>query len=102
VLTAFARQVLAAALAGAPDALVVPLGKAAGLGVRLAGADPARVLDGFPHPSGSNGHRVRQYGRERDRLAAAVRAWAGGQETATAFDCSTARRSTRSFISSPE
>jgi hypothetical protein len=75
-LRAFAQQVLAANLAVLPDALIVPLGKAASLVVRLAGVDPAPALDGFPHRSGGNGHRMRQYAQERDRLAAAVQAWA--------------------------
>ncbi|GAA4841008.1 hypothetical protein GCM10023201_33910 [Actinomycetospora corticicola] len=75
LLRAFAERVLAAALASAPDALVVPLGVAAEQGVRLAGVDPGRVLSGFPHPSGGNGHRVAFYARERSRLTEAVTAW---------------------------
>lgn len=75
LLRAFAERVLAAALTSAPDALVVPLGVAAEQGVRLAGVDPARVLSGFPHPSGNNGHRVAFFARERDQLTASVAAW---------------------------
>ncbi|MFC5061621.1 hypothetical protein [Actinomycetospora atypica] len=75
LLRAFAERVLAAALTSAPDALVVPLGVAAEQGFRLAGVDPARVLSGFPHPSGGNGHRVAFFARERSQLSAAVTAW---------------------------
>ena len=75
VLAAAARQVLAANLVQTPDGLVVPLGKAAALGVELSGVDVRRVLSGFPHPSGGNGHRTRQYAANRDSLSAAVRNW---------------------------
>jgi len=30
--------------------------------------DPSRVLLGFPHPSGANGHRLRQFGERYDML----------------------------------
>jgi uracil-DNA glycosylase len=77
VLTAAARQVLAANLAVAPDALIVPLGRAAASGVMLSGVDHRRVLAGFPHPSGANGHRAAQYNSEQDRMSRTVRAWFG-------------------------
>ncbi len=59
-------------------ALVVPLGKAANECVRhalsICQADVS-LLDKFPHPSGANAHRVRQFNDEKDSLLAAVDAW---------------------------
>lgn len=75
ILRAFASQVLAAELARASDALVVPLGQAAADGVLLAGVDRRRVLDGFPHPSGANGHRAKHYLDRHEQLGADVAAW---------------------------
>jgi hypothetical protein len=52
-------------LAAVPDALIIPLGKATEGCVQMLVAaqqlDGARCLLGFPHPSGGNGHRVRQF-----------------------------------------
>lgn len=75
VLAAFARQVLAANLAMAPDALVVPLGDAAASAVALTDVKPERVLRGFPHPSPGNGHRVRKYAEAREDLINQVKRW---------------------------
>lgn len=60
-----------------PEAMVIPLGKQAGLAVDLAGASPRRILRGFPHPSGANGHRLRHYITQRDQLQQSVRKWFG-------------------------
>ena len=35
----------------------------------------SRILRGFPHPSGGNGHRVRQFKSEYRSLRRAVHAW---------------------------
>jgi hypothetical protein len=75
VLAAAARQVLAANLAIAQRALVVPLGRAAAQGVALAAVDPGRVLVDFPHPSGANGHRASQFLANQGSLSRTVRAW---------------------------
>jgi hypothetical protein len=75
ILTAFARQVLAANVAMTPDAMLIPLGRQAERAIDLAGADPLRVLRGFPHPSGANGHRLRQYQQHRDELTTTVHRW---------------------------
>jgi hypothetical protein len=77
LLRAFARQVLAANLAMIPDALVIPMGQATRRAVQLTGVDGGRVVWGFPHPSGANGHRVRQYAAARDAMARTVAAWFG-------------------------
>jgi hypothetical protein len=75
LLRAFAQQVLATNLARTPEALVIPLGKAATEAVALTGIEPRRVLVDFPHPSGSNGHRERLYAEGRERLSKAVVDW---------------------------
>jgi hypothetical protein len=65
------------------DALVVPLGHAVSealAALRDAGVPPAeRCLLGFPHPSGANGHRQREYAAARETLAQQVRSWGAGR-----------------------
>jgi hypothetical protein len=80
ILKAFADQVLTTELAMVPDAFVIPLGRAVSTLVR-AEADrgaltPERCLFDFPHPSGANGHRVRQFAAKRDAMTAHVARWA--------------------------
>jgi hypothetical protein len=75
LLSAFATQVLAANAAMAPEALVLPLGKAATLATRMAGLDPRRVVDGFPHPSGANGHRLADFRSRQAEMRATVAGW---------------------------
>ncbi|WP_141733230.1 hypothetical protein [Oligoflexus tunisiensis] len=59
--------------------LIVPMGKYPGRVLReLAGQDPtleARTLWGFPHTSGSNGHRHAQFLAGRDLFRQKVAAW---------------------------
>jgi hypothetical protein len=80
VLRSLVRASLGARLAMAPDALVVPLGTAARDAVELLAADglvdPVRCLWGFPHPSGANGWRARQYSASQPALAREVALWA--------------------------
>lgn len=82
VLRALVRACLGARTAMAPDALVVPLGTAATEAVAYLVdcdlLDPERCLVGFPHPSGANGWRRRQYAGRRAELAATVATWAQG------------------------
>lgn len=79
ILSAYVDQVLASYTELVPQALIVPLGKAVNDSfVRLIASgrvSQERVLVGFPHPSGSNGWRVRQFQRERARMAREVKAW---------------------------
>lgn len=75
LLSAFATQVLAANAAMAPEALVVPLGNAAALATRMAGLDPRRVVDGFPHPSGANGHRLADFRAREAAMRTTVARW---------------------------
>jgi len=76
VLRSPVRASLGTRVAMTPDALVIPLGKAVQDAVSLLAADgllnPGRSLTGFPHPSGSNGHRVRQYAANCEALAGQV------------------------------
>ena len=59
-----------------PNALIVPLGKAVEGALALIGfGESPRLLKGFPHPSGANGHRTKQFKAEYQRLRSAVRAW---------------------------
>ena len=80
VLRSLVRVSLGARVAMTPGALVVPLGKAAQSAVSLLAADgfidPGWSPTGFPHPSGGNGHRVRQYAANREGLAEQVARWA--------------------------
>ena len=59
-----------------PNALIVPLGKAVEGALALIGfGESPRLLKGFPHPSGANGHRTKQFKAEYQRLRSVVRAW---------------------------
>jgi len=79
VLASLVRACLGPRVAMAPDALVVPLGKAAVAAVDFLARqdllDRRRCLLGLPHPSGANGHRVRLYTERRAELAHALLAW---------------------------
>ena len=63
----------------APRALIIPLGDSAGSGVghlvRRQQLDERRVLFGLPHPSGSNGHRVRHFAERKQKLREVLEAW---------------------------
>jgi hypothetical protein len=80
VLASLVRACLGARVAMVPNALIVPLGKAAEAAVSLLVGqglvDRRRCLLGMPHPSGANGHRQRHYAERRPELAKAVTAWA--------------------------
>lgn len=74
---------LADEVAQVPGALIVPLGKSVSEALAWLDAqgrvDLRRCLVGFPHPSGGNGHREREYAERREALAAQVAAWFGGE-----------------------
>src|SRR5699024_3265260 len=65
-----------------PPSLIIPLGKTADHVIsRLAKEDKLpnhTYLTGFPHPSGANGHRVRQLQRQREQLLEKVKTWRMG------------------------
>lgn len=83
VLRGMIFDVLAPELAAVPDALVIPLGKAvecclAAL-VSAGSLSRDRCLLGFPHPSGGNGHRKREFERNRDALRMKATNWFEGK-----------------------
>jgi hypothetical protein len=61
------------------SALIIPLGKTVESIIRHLLADKKlaghTILFGFPHPSGANGHRVRQFEKQKYSLAETVRKW---------------------------
>lgn len=81
VLRQVAERVFAERVVRVPEALIIPLGKVASQVVEhlaLQGKlDRRRCLFGFPHPSGGNGHRVREFNENRAVLTQAVREWFG-------------------------
>lgn len=80
VLRSLVTACLGPRVAMAATALVVPLGKAAQDAVMLLIAegllDRGRCVLGFPHPSGANGWRIRQYTARRETLREEVAHWA--------------------------
>lgn len=66
-------------LSAVPSALIIPLGKATESAtdhlISRGDLDPARVLRGFPHPSGANGHRKAQFEAARSSLQQQVARW---------------------------
>lgn len=72
-------EVLKLELEKLTKALIVPLGKAACDAVQAiidAGQlDPERCCMGFPHPSGANGHRRRQFAELQLQAKPALRRW---------------------------
>ena len=73
----YVREQLAPELTSLERACFLPLGKAVDDALRVLedeGLIPAgRTLYGFPHPSGANGHRKRQFDSARDRLREGLR-----------------------------
>jgi Uracil DNA glycosylase superfamily len=74
---AYVETHLRASLVSVPRALVVPLGKTVDIALRHLeqAITPERVLFGFPHPSGANGHRVRLFSEAKSSLWKRVREW---------------------------
>jgi hypothetical protein len=73
------EELLAPRIDEVPQALVIPLGKAASTGldylIGIARLSGDRVLRGFPHPSGGNRHRMAFFRRDKDRLKSTLRQW---------------------------
>ena len=63
-----------------PDrSLIIPLGKKVDEMIRelvSAGMIKQPFLSGFPHPSGANGHRLKQLAQEKSRLMEQLAGWA--------------------------
>jgi len=70
---------LAPRLASMPEALVIPLGISVEAALEWLAArgefDTARMLKGFPHPSGANGHRARIFRSNAASLRAQMVTW---------------------------
>lgn len=81
VLVHVIRDVLAHQLHDASKALVIPLGNAASAAVELLVRedllDSQRCVLGFPHPSGANGHRIKQFEARLDSLTETLQSWRG-------------------------
>jgi hypothetical protein len=79
ILLPFIELLLARELRKVPDALVVPLGdqvSAVLLYLAVIGAvDEKRLLIGFPHPSGANGHKAWKWPAARSNLRRKVGRW---------------------------
>jgi len=62
-----------------PQALIIPLGKTVEqvlrLLVRQERLDAGRILWGFPHPSGANGHRQKQFAEQRETMRRMIETW---------------------------
>ena len=75
----YVETVLADELASIPSALILPLGRAASSAVRhLADTgrlDHSRVCYDFPHPSGANGHRRRQFREGKLAMRETIKRW---------------------------
>ena len=75
----FVDSLLLEELNSVPNALLIPLGRAARSALDLltdTGKVKAdRVLSGFPHPSGANAHRIKQFEAGRDAMKKAVEQW---------------------------
>jgi hypothetical protein len=67
-----------------PPALVIPLGKTVEqITFRLIEERKLPdhdYLTGFPHPSGANGHRIKQFQQQRQQLREKVKTWADKKE----------------------
>jgi hypothetical protein len=72
-----ARKLLAPEIELIPGAIIVPLGKSVEELLEFLAAEgsvqPGRWLQGFPHPSGANGHRARIFKENHRSLAKQVR-----------------------------
>lgn len=79
LLSSYVHELLGPELAAVPGALIIPLGKATEACMRMLVAagdlDEERCLLGFPHPSGGNGHRIRQFRENEEVLRTGIAEW---------------------------
>lgn len=79
MLARWLRDELAPELAMLPEALVVPLGRAVDAAIAMliheGQVEQARCLVGFPHPSGRNVNRVKQWDMKRRQLCRKALRW---------------------------
>ncbi len=75
----YIENVLAEELSLIPRAIVVPCGEAVDGALRHLSEkrllDISRCLQGFPHPSGANGHRLKYFNERKGRLKEVVHTW---------------------------
>lgn len=65
-----------------PNAIFIPLGKAVDEQVSQANILPEeKIIHGFPHPSGANGHRFKQLEQNRDAINVKLQTAFLGQES---------------------
>lgn len=73
------ERLLGPLLASTPKALIVPFGATACMGVmtlvKCRIITEERVLRGFPHPSGANGHRKRIFAGNKHELVRQLSSW---------------------------
>ena len=75
-LRACLTEVLLPELSAVPNAVIVPMGATVETALRaLGGLDPARVVEGLPHPSGANGHYNRMLSEATPRVRDQLRSW---------------------------
>lgn len=72
-------QLLAEEIKNTGNCLILPLGRAVekmlGYAVTNNLLSTNRILSGFPHPSGANGHRQRQYSEGKAKLKSQIEKW---------------------------
>jgi len=77
LLMSFVQEELVGELRRLPDAVIVPCGRAVeAVLVELGDRElvsTERVLWGFPHPSGANGHRLRAFAKNEQKLRSQLR-----------------------------
>lgn len=80
---------LAPMLAAMPRAVILPLGASACAGVTYVARDGAvdelRILRGFPHPSGANGHRRSIFDRNKRMMENQLKMWFGNRSLVNGF-----------------
>ncbi len=78
----YAREILAPELSLLDAAVLIPLGKSVAAVLEMLGNERripcGRTLYGFPHPSGANGHRARQFEEAKPTLRRCLRAALNG------------------------
>lgn len=79
VLVSYVETILTEELTQIPDALIVPFGKAAQSAV-IHLIDGGVIAEGrclleFPHPSGANGHRTKQFNERKEAFGQRIRDW---------------------------
>ena len=75
----FIEHLLTEELQQVPAAIIIPLGQSVseiiGYLVETGHVERHRCLMGFPHPSGANGHRVREFNERRVHLTRSLKEW---------------------------